>query len=131
MSLWGRAGGVGEEGTLAPGLAWRGLRASVGLRGSLCVGLEGIGRSRADGDTVCPAWASVCKNVWSLPGGGGGLGRVRGGRHQNKPGVLDRNIKFLIFNLLMIWVWCGNEPEESVKSVSHSVVCNSLGSHGL
>ena len=128
MGARGRGWRGGDSG---PGLAWRGLRASVGLRGSLCVGLEGMGRSRADGDTVCPAWASVCKNVWSLPGGGGGLGRVRGGRHQNKPGVLDRNIKFLIFNLLMIGVWCGNEPEESVKSVSHSVVSNSLGSHGL
>lgn len=81
-----------------PGLAWRGLRANVGLRGSLCVGLEGMGGSGADGDTVCPAWSSVCKNVWSLPGGGGSLGLVRGGRHQNKSGVLDRNIKSLIFN---------------------------------
>ena len=114
-----------------PGLAWRCLRANVGLRGSLCVGLEGMGASEADGDTVCPAWSSVCKNVWSLPGGGGSLGRVGGGRHQNKPGVLDRNVKCLIFNLLMVWMWCGNEPEESGKSVSHSVVSNSLGSHGL
>ena len=131
VSLWEHRARGRRGGDPGPGLAWRGLRANVGLRGSLCVGLEGMGASGADGDTVCPAWSSVCKNVWSLPVGGGSLGRVRGGCHQNKPSVLDRNVKSLIFNLLMVWMWCGNEPEESGKSVSHSVVSNSLGSHGL